>query len=61
MIKPESCQIEYLGIKNPENPQELSFEIAGLEYLMAKAKERICSLKQSLILAEIVISEQNKK
>ena len=57
MIKPEVCKIEYLGFVEPKNPSELKLEIAGLEHLMAKAAERISALKQSLLLAEIVIEE----
>lgn len=58
-MKPETCKIEYLGIEKPKNPNELKFEIAGLENLIAKASEKITVLKQSLLLAEIIIEESD--
>jgi hypothetical protein len=58
-MKPETCKIDYLGINHPKTPNELKFEIAGLENLISKADERITALKQSLLLAEIVIEESN--
>ena len=61
MKQPQTCKIDYLGYESPESPNELKFELAGLEHLISKANERICSLKQSLILAEIIISNQEKE
>lgn len=58
-MKPETCKIDYLGISQPKTPNELKLEIAGLENLIAKANERITALKQSLLLAEIIIQESN--
>jgi hypothetical protein len=58
MISPETCIVEYLGFEKPKNPDELKIEIAGLEHLIAKAGEKIAALKQSLILAEIIIAEE---
>jgi len=58
MISPETCTIEYLGFEKPKNPDELKIEIAGLEHLIAKAGEKIAALKQSLVLAEIIIAEE---
>ena len=57
MKYPESCKIDYLGFAEPKTPNELKLEIAGLENLVAKANERITALKQSLLLAEIIIQE----
>jgi hypothetical protein len=56
-MKPEACKIDYLGFSQPKTPNELKFEISGLENLIAKANERITALKQSLLLAEIIIHE----
>jgi len=53
--------MDYLGYDSPKTPDELKFELAGLEHLISKANERICSLKQSLILAEMIISNQEKE
>lgn len=61
MKKPQTCNIEYLGYEAPESPEELRFELSGLEHLISKANERICSLKQSLILAEMIFSDQEKE
>lgn len=61
MKKPETCSLDYLGYKSPETPDELKFELSGLEHLVSKANERICSLKQSLILAEMIISSKEKE
>jgi hypothetical protein len=61
MIKPEVCKIDYLGFAEPKSPSELKLEIAGLEHLIAKAAERISALKQSLLLAEIVIEESKSE
>jgi len=60
MISPETCTVEYLGFDKPKTPDELKIEIAGLEHLIAKAGEKIAALKQSLILAEIIIAEESK-
>lgn len=56
-MKPENCKVEYLGISKPKSPDEILFEISGLEHLICKANERIASLKQSKLLAEITIKE----
>ncbi len=61
MKKPETCNLDYLGYQSPETPEELKFELAGLEHLVSKANERICSLRQSLILAEMIISSKEKE
>jgi hypothetical protein len=61
MKHPESCKIKYLGFGEPKTPNELKLEIAGLENLVAKAKERITALRQSLLLAEIIIEESNQE
>lgn len=61
MKYPESCKIDYLGFSEPKTPNELRLEIAGLENLVAKANERITALKQSLLLAEIIIQESDQE
>jgi len=61
MKHPESCKLDYLGFKEPKTPNELNLEIAGLENLVAKANERITALKQSLLLAEIIIEESGQE
>lgn len=60
MVSPETCTIDYLGFDKPKTPDELRIEIAGLEHLIAKASEKIAALKQSLILAEIIIAEDKR-
>ena len=49
-MKPETCKIDYLGINHPKTPNELKFEIAGLEKLISKADERITALKKRILL-----------
>ncbi len=61
MKHPESCKINYLGFNEPKTPNELKLEIAGLENLVAKANERITALRQSLLLAEIIIEESGQE
>ncbi len=60
-MRPETCKIDYLGISQPKTPNELKFEISGLENLIAKANEKITALKQSLLLAEIIIEESGQE
>lgn len=59
-MKPESCKIEYLGIKEPKTPAEIKLEISGLEHAISKASERVCALRQGLLLAELYILEKNE-
>lgn len=59
MSKPEMCHIDYLGFHSPQSPNELKFEVAGLEHLISIAQERIAAFKQSLLLAEMVIAERS--
>ena len=61
MKYPESCKTDYLAFSEPKTPNELRLEIAGLENLVAKANERITALKQSLLLAEIIIQESDQE
>ncbi len=56
MKNPETCKINYCGYSKPSSPNEISFEILGLESLIKMAEQRISILKQSLFLAEAVIS-----
>lgn len=55
--KLEQLNISYIGIKNPETPSEIEFEIAGLNSLISEANLRICQLRQAIIMAELVIGE----
>lgn len=56
MIKyAEKLNIEYIGIKDPKTPTEIEFEILGLETAIAEAKQKISVLKQSIVLAKLVL------
>tara|TARA_B100000131_G_scaffold286880_1_gene297130 strand:+ start:2744 stop:2953 length:210 start_codon:yes stop_codon:yes gene_type:complete len=56
MREPESCNIEYCGYSNPRSPNELDFEILGLESVIKIAEQRIAALRQSRYLAEYLSS-----
>jgi hypothetical protein len=58
MKNPEVCQVEYLGYNRPETPDELEFEIIGLQTAIYEIKKRIFSLKQSQKLVEMQLKEQ---
>lgn len=60
-MKPEECKVEYLGFKRPSSPDQIDFEISGLEYVIAKANERIASLKHSKMLANLLLKDLNKE
>lgn len=51
---PKQLQINYLGIKDPETPEEIQFEIMGLETAISEAKYKIAQLKQGLSLANLI-------
>lgn len=59
MKEPEVCHIEYCGYKQPNTPDELEFEILGLETAIYEMKKRIATLKQSKRLVEMTIKEQS--
>ncbi len=58
MKQPENCKIEYCGYTKPHNPDEIKFEILGLETAIFIAKKRIADLKQSEFLAQKIFSQQ---
>lgn len=60
MNEPERCTIEYCGFKNPKTPDELEFEVLGLETAICEAKKRISSLKQSKYLVKVTIQDMNR-
>jgi len=55
MRDPEEINLTYHGYRNPESPDELDFELLGLECLIATAQKRIFELKQGKLLAKKVI------
>jgi len=60
-MRPQTCQIEYLGFGQPQTPSELKIEVAGLEHLISIAQERIAAFKQSLLIAEMVMEERSSE
>lgn len=59
MREPETCHIEYCGYGEPRTPEELEFEILGLETAVCEIKKRIATLKQSSYLVKIALREEN--
>lgn len=59
MKKPENCYIQYCGYQSPQSPEELEFEILGLETAIYEIKKRIATLKQSNFLVSIILKEEN--
>jgi hypothetical protein len=59
MREPEKCHVEYCGYKDPRSPEELEFEILGLETAINEAKKRIGVLKQSAFLVKIAIESNH--
>lgn len=51
MKHPEKCTIAYCGIQNPENVEELEFEILGLQHAIKKIESKIALLEQSKYIA----------
>ncbi len=49
--------ISYTGIKLPSTPNQVDFEICGLENAILKAKVLIATLKQSKLLAQIQLEK----
>jgi hypothetical protein len=60
MKDPEICHVEYCGFLKPSSPDEIEFEILGLETAISEARKRINILKQSSLLAKIQIMEIDK-
>lgn len=59
MREPESCQIDYCGYANPRSPDEIEFEILGLEVAMNEMKKRIAILRQSSYLVKMKLEAEN--
>jgi len=57
MKEPDTCVVEYCGFKDPKTPEELAFEILGLETAIYEAKKRIATLKQSGYLVQTILRE----
>jgi hypothetical protein len=55
MREPENCELSYCGFKSPRTNEEIDFEILGLESAIARAMEKISSLKQTQFLAKIAL------
>jgi hypothetical protein len=56
---PDICAVKYCGYTEPRNPEELEFEILGLETAIFEAKKRIATLKQTNFLVKEKLREQN--
>ena len=52
--------ITYIGSKELNSPDAISFEIEGLKIVMLRAQEKIALLEQSKYLAKIKIAEMKK-
>lgn len=67
MRKVQKLTIEYCGFKEPENEDELTMEILGLENAIKSAELRIATLRQGLQLnimmkkAQKIGETQNEK
>ena len=59
MREPEACNIEYCGYKEPMTPEELEFEILGLETAIFEARKKISTLRQTAYLVEITMRDDN--
>ena len=57
MRDPELCVVKYCGYIEPRNPEELEFEILGLETAIHEARKKIATLKQSQFLVKVNFSE----
>ena len=53
MNKPSEQKISYLGYTKPSSPEEIDFEILGLESAISKINLRISELRQSKYLADL--------
>lgn len=58
MREPELCVVKYCGYVEPRSPDELEFEILGLESAIYEARRRIASLKQSNFLVKVKLNEE---
>ena len=47
-------EIEYAGIKQPENLTQIKVEILGLKHVISQAEEKIASLEQAYAIAEMI-------
>lgn len=57
MREPDLCVVKYCGYNEPRTPEELEFEILGLETAIYEAKKKIATLKQSSFLVKVNLSE----
>jgi hypothetical protein len=55
--EPDLCVVKYCGYTEPRTPEELEFEILGLETAIYEAKKKIATLKQSSFLVKVNLSE----
>lgn len=55
MLEPEMCTIDYCGYSKPHTPEELEFEILGLQVAICQANSRISRLKQSKLLISAAV------
>lgn len=60
MRKTEKLFINYVGYKEPENKDELEFEILGLENAIKNAELRISMLRQGLKLNLLFLNNMLK-
>lgn len=58
MREPELCVVKYCGYADPRSPEELEFEILGLESAIYEAKKKIASLRQSNFLVKVKLNEE---
>ena len=58
MRSPERCSLVYCGYKDPFSPDEIKFEILGLETAIIAAKQRIAELTQAEFLAQKKFAQQ---
>jgi hypothetical protein len=54
---PDVCAVKYCGYTEPRTPEELEFEILGLETAIFEAKKRIATLKQTNFLVKEKLRE----
>lgn len=58
MRDPDVCVIKYCGYIEPRTPEELEFEILGLETAIFEAKKKMAHLKQTNFFVKEKLREQ---
>lgn len=58
MREPDVCVVKYCGYNEPRTPDEVEFEILGLETAIFEAKKKIATLKQTNFLVKVTVREQ---